>query len=482
MAMDIRIRGASEHNLKNIDVRFGDGLTVVTGVSGSGKTSLVFDTLHHEAHRRFLDVFLYGRSGQRLAPAKVEAINGLGPTIAVGQNLLNRNPLSTLASASGLHPFLRLLYSSFGVRHCLRCGSALSVLTEDEIVDQLVSWSKHECLHLFAPLLHQVKGRHTTLLKVLADAFGEDRLIVDGEIWDAKPLDSMEAHDIEIEIGRIGKSVSASKIREVIQSATALGAGAIKACGKKKVPLATTPICSICGAGFRELEPTHFNQSCPYCKGKGCERCDQTGLHPQAASARWMGMRLPELLALSVDEVQQLFLKADLPSTANRLRSEIQRRLDALERVGLGYITLDRSAPSLSRGESQRVRLAISLSSRLEDMLHVLDEPTIGQHPADVAQFLPAFRDLAGPVIYVEHDRVAASEADQTIDLGPGAGKEGGEVIFTGSPAELWKVDTPTGRYFSLRDRVMTPESRPSPVQFLLVRGAHQHNLKHIDV
>ncbi|MFB0520430.1 MAG: hypothetical protein ACETWD_03255, partial [Desulfatiglandales bacterium] len=477
------IRGAREHNLRNVDVRFGDGLTVVTGVSGSGKTSLVFDTLYHEAHRRFLDVFLYGRSGQRLTPAKVEAIAGLGPTIAVGQNLLNRNPLSTLASASGLHPFLRLLYSNYGVRHCLQCGSPLSVLTEDEIIDRLVSLSKQEHLDLFAPLLHQVTGSHTTLLKVLTKEVGNERLVVDGEIWDAKPLDSMGAHDIEIEIGGIDKSMSAKKIRQAIQKVTALGVGAIRVCGKKnKVTLATTPICNICGAGFRELEPTHFNQSCPYCNGKGCERCDQTGMHPQAASVRWKGMRLPELLTLSVDEVRQLFSKAELPSTAKRLLSEIQRRLDALERVGLGYISLDRSAPSLSRGESQRVRLAISLSSRLEDMLHVLDEPTIGQHPADVARFLPAFRDLAGPVIYVEHDRVAAAEADQAIDLGPGAGREGGDVIFTGSPTELWKADTPTGRYFSLKDRVATPEPRLPPDQFLLVRGAYQHNLKHIDV
>ena len=481
--MDVRIRGANEHNLKNVNVQFGDGLTVVTGVSGSGKTSLVFDTLYHEAYRRFLDVFLYGRSGQRLAPAKVEAITGLGPTIAVGQNLLNRNPLSTLASASGLNPFLRLLYSNYGIRHCLKCGNPLSVLTEDEIVGCLVSLSKKEHLNLLAPLLHQVKGSHKTLLKTLADKFGKERLIVDGSTWDAKPLDSMETHDIDIEIGLVNNSMSAKKIREVVQGAMALGAGAIKVHGKKnRGTLATSPICNICGAGFREIEPTHFNQSCPYCKGKGCKQCDQTGMHPQAASVRWEGMRLPELLALSVGEARQLFSKAELPSTANRLRSEIQRRLDALERVGLGYISLDRSAPTLSRGESQRVRLAISLSSRLEDMLHVLDEPTIGQHPADVARFLPAFRDLPGPVIYVEHDRVAAAEADQAIDLGLGAGKEGGKVIFTGTPAELWKADTPTGHYFSLRNRVTTPEPRPSPDQFLFVRGAYQHNLKHIDV
>jgi excinuclease ABC subunit A len=481
--MDIRIHGATEHNLKNVDVQLEDGLTVVTGVSGSGKTSLVFDTLHHEAHRRFLDVFLYGRSGERLAPAKVETITGLVPTIAVGQNLLNRNPHSTLATASGLHPFLRLLYAHYGIRRCLRCGSSLSVLTPDEIVNRLLSLAQQDRLTLFVPLLHEVKGSHATLVQMLADKVRRERLIVDGKPWKGEPLNPMAVHNIDIEIGVIEKSTSAKKIREAVQEATALGAGAIKAQGKKtKVTLTTTLICSICGAAFNELSPTHFNQSCPYCKGRGCDRCDHTGMHPQAASVHWEDKRFPDLLALSVEEVGQLFTQAKLPSTANRLCSEIQRRLDALIRVGLGYISLDRPAPSLSRGESQRVRLAISLSSRLEDMLHVLDEPTIGQHPADVARFLPAFRDLPGPVAYVEHDRLAALKADHAIDLGPGAGTEGGEIIFTGPPAELLTADTPTGRYFSLRNRVVTPEPRSSPDQFLLVRGAHQHNLKHVDV
>ena len=481
--MDVRIRGASEHNLKNINVQIGDGLTVVTGVSGSGKTSLVFDTLYHEAHRRFLDVFLYGRSGQRLAPAKVEAITGLGPTIAVGQNLLNRNPLSTLASASGVHPFFRLLYANYGVRRCLQCGRPLNMLTEDEIVERLLSLSRREPVCLFARLLYQVKGSHATLMKVLAEGFGKERLIVDGKVWDAAPLDSTAAHDVEVEVGVIDESMSTKGIREVVHAAKALGAATIRvACRKGESMFATMPVCGYCGAGFRELRPTHFNSPCPYCKGKGCERCSQTGMHPQAASVRWEGRLLPDLLALSVDEAWQLFSRAELPSTAHRLLSEIQRRLDALRRVGLGYISLDRPSPSLSRGESQRVRLAISLSSRLEDMLHVLDEPTIGQHPADVSRFLPAFRDLAGPVVYVEHDRAAVGVADQAIDLGPGAGEEGGKVTFAGSPVELWKADTPTGRYFSLRDRVMTPVRRPPPDRFLRVQGARQHNLKNIDV
>ncbi|MDO8125184.1 MAG: hypothetical protein Q6364_12495, partial [Candidatus Hermodarchaeota archaeon] len=335
--MDIHIKGAREHNLKNIDVQLSDGLTVVTGVSGSGKTSLVFDTLYHEAHRRFLDVFLYGRSGERLAPASVESIAGLGPTIAVGQNLLNRNPLSILASASGLHPFFRLLFANYGVRYCVQCGAPLMVLTEDELVERLVALSKQEPLQLFAPLVQSVQGSHTTLLKVFSKEFEKRQVIVNGKEWDGKPLNPKDYHSIEVETGVIDKTGTVKQVRVFAQRTTALGAGAVRARGKTTdMMLTTTQTCSVCGTGFREVRPTHFNQLCPYCKGKGCERCDNTGMHPQASSVRWEGMRFPELLALSVEEAQRLFLDVSLPSTATRLRSEIQRRLDALERVGLG--------------------------------------------------------------------------------------------------------------------------------------------------
>lgn len=481
--MDIRVTGASEHNLKNINVQFGDGLTVVTGVSGSGKTSLVFDTVYHEANRRFLDVLLYGRGGQRLGPARVESITGLGPTMAVGQNLLNRNPASILASASGLHPFFRLLFANYGVRHCLHCDAPLRVLTEDEIVEQLSTLSKQGSLQLYAPLVQGVVGSHKTLLGVLRNEFKKSQVIVDEKEWKGESLESTKPHLIEIKIGLIDTSTSIKQIRAFTQQATALGAGAVRIHGQQSsVTFTTTHICSECSASFRELRPTYFNQSCPYCTGQGCDRCGGTGMHPQAASTRWEGMQLPELLALSVNDARELFLRVDLPKIAKRLRSEIQRRLDALHQVGLGYVSLNRSAPTLSRGESQRVRLAISLSSRLEDMLYVLDEPTIGQHPADIARLLPAFRELSGSVIFVEHDRVAAASADHAIDLGPGAGKEGGEITFTGSPAELWKADTATGRYFSFRDRVLTRKSLPPPEHFITIKKAHQHNLRDIDI
>ena len=462
--MEIRIRGAREHNLKEIDIDIGDGLTVVTGVSGSGKTSLVFDTLYHEVRRRFLEIFSLGSPGSRLSPADVRSITGLGPAIAVGQNLLNRNPLSTLATASGLHPFLRLLYARFGLRRCPRCGTPLVILTEDEIVERLTAMVKKGSLTVYAPLLRGAKGSHSTLLKLLSAEFGPDRLFVDGRLWDMENLCPLSPHDIEVEVANLVESVPVDRIREAVEMATALRTNALTVrSGDKDTTLSRASVCAECGTWFEDLEPVHFHTKCPHCSGGGCEHCDGTGLHPQAASVSWGGLRLTDLLTTSVDEARSIFEDTELPSSAARLKFEIVRRLDALNTVGLGYISLDRSSPTLSRGEAQRVRLAVALTSRLEDILHVLDEPTIGQHPADVHRLLPAFRDLAGPVVYVEHDRVAAAYADRAIDLGPGAGSEGGRLIFSGTPSELWEADTSTGRFFSLRERVPAPDARPKP-------------------
>ncbi len=481
--MQIRVVGASEHNLKQIDVEFGDGLTVVTGVSGSGKTSLVFDTLYHEAHRRFLAIFSLGSSGTRLSPARVDSLTGLGPAVAVGQNLLNRNPASTLATACGLHPLLRLLYARFGERRCPSCGSPLSVLSEDEIVERLAALAAGGNITLSVPLVQNNRGSHAALLELLAARFAPPALRVDGAAWLPRHLDPAQPHTIELEIARFAGVVPVGQIRQAVEDAAGLGAATLRVRGAGgETNLARSPLCAACGAWFGELEPVHFHLPCPHCAGKGCPRCAQTGLHPQAAAVTWNRLRLNALLALSVDQAVSLFTAAGLPSTAARLHAEIERRLAALRTVGLGYISLDRPSPTLSRGEAQRARLAVALTSRLEDMLHVLDEPTIGQHPADVARLLPAFRQLAGPVIVVEHDRGAAAEADRVIDIGPGAGRAGGQVIFSGTPAELWQADTPTGRYFSLRQRVLLPQPRPRAARFLVLREASLRNLRGIDV
>ena len=481
--MSIEIRGASEHNLQEIDVDFGDGLSVVTGVSGSGKTSLVFDTLYHESHRRFLDIFALGSSTQRLAPAVARSIDGLGPAIAVGQNLLNRNPASTLATASGLHPLLRLLYARFGQRHCGHCGAVLSVLSEDEIVDRLGALCRRGPVHVTAPLVRDSPGSHRALLKLLADQFGRKSLLVDGRPARTRGLDPAKPHDIEVEVAALAKRAAVRQVREAVAAVRRLGVQAIGVrSGEGDTVLSTAPVCAACGSWFGDLEPQHFHRACPHCDGAGCDRCQHTGLHPEAAAVQWSGLRLPDLLALPVEAFSELFSAAELPSSARRLRDEIARRLEALVAVGLGYVTLDRPSPSVSRGEAQRVRLAVAMTSRLEDMLHVLDEPTIGQHPHDVERLLPAFRRLPGPVVFVEHDRLAAAVADRAIDLGPGAGFEGGQLLFSGTPAGLWRQRTPTGQYFSLRQRVAAPPQRPEPEEFLEVCGATLRNLEDLDV
>ena len=481
--MNIRVRGACENNLKNLDVDIGDGLTVVTGVSGSGKTSLVFDTIYREARRRLDDVFNSGRSYIPMSPAKVDSVTGIGPTIAVGQNLLNRNPISSVASASGLHPFLRLLFSRFGDRFCPECGTALHVASDDEIVEGIHQLVGSADVELHAPIMHGSTGSHRTLLSLLKKQFPPEDLRVDGRPWKGRALRPDAPHSVSVVIGRPTLRTTASSLRASVQQAKALGSTAIVLHrNDEETCFSTSNSCPSCGTWVQGVESKHFAMKCPECAGKGCKACADTGIHPLAAHVRWEGLNLTQLMDLTVESAYSLFSESSMPSTADRLLLEIKRRLEALLNVGLGYVQLGRPSPTLSRGESQRVRIAVSLTSRLEDVVHVLDEPTIGQHPADTKKLLPFLRNLRGPVIFVEHDRLAASVADRAIDIGPGAGEDGGRVVFTGTPAQLWRTETATGRYFSRRDRVSTGEDRPEPRDFLTVRKASKHNLRGIDV
>jgi excinuclease ABC subunit A len=479
----IRVEGAREHNLADVDVEFGDGLTVVTGVSGSGKSSLVFDTIHHEARRRFFEVYAPPSASQRLAPAEVRSIRGLLPSVAIGQNLLNRNPNSTVATASGLHPYLRLLFARFGTRHCAQCGEELLHWLEEDAVRQIVEHSRDGGVDVRAQLIAGIAGTHATLLGALAAEFPGRGILVDGKPYRGRRLNAKAPHAISVELRvRSEGPVRARDARTLYHEARGLGADRLELEGAVRLTLALTPVCSRCGSWFSALEPMHFHTPCPGCGGEGCARCEASGIHPEAAAVRWQQLTLRELLQRSVDEASSLIEGADRPATARRVLSEIARRLDALARVGLGYLQLDRAAPTLSRGEGQRVRLAVSLTSRLEEILHVLDEPTVGLHAADVANVMSAIERLPGPVIYVEHDRVAAAKADRAIDTGPGAGTRGGRIVFEGTPRELWDADTPTGRAFSLRESVELPEQRPAPDEFLTIRKAALRNLRAIDV
>jgi len=478
----IRIKNACEHNLHHVDVEVGDGLTVVTGVSGSGKTSLVFDTIYHEARRRFLETYTLGAASMRLSPAKVESITGLGPAIAVGQNLLNRNPGSTLATAVGLHPFLRLLYANSGEQYCAHCGAAITTHSDDEIVERLMQLSAHNTVLVCAALVRRAYGSHTTLLQYLAEAHGRTALHVDGQVWQGNALAPDRAHDIDVQIANLSHA-NTTDARRVLNDAQAMGAQhLVVTSAQELVKLTYTTLCAECGEWFTPINQTYFHRACPHCEGTGCMRCDLTGLHPDAARVRWNNLRLTDLLKHTVSQLSNLFRQSIATTSTQRLYTEITRRLEALEQVGLDYMTLDRPAPTHSRGEAQRVRLAVALTSQLEDMLHVLDEPTIGLHPANVQRLMPALAKLPGPVIYVEHDRIAAAHADAVIDIGPGAGQAGGRVVYEGTPKGLWVASTPTALHFSLRNQVQLPPHRLPPTTFLTVRGANLRNLKTIDV
>lgn len=477
----IRIEGAREHNLDDVDVELGDGLTVVTGVSGSGKSSLVFDTLHHEARRRFFEIYAPPSAATRLAPAAVRRIDGLRPSVAIGQDLVNRNPSSTLATAAGIHPYLRILFARFGARHCVRCSEPLHFWVEDDVVERIVDASRPDGIEVRARLVSHAKGSHRTLLESIRDALPGHRLIVDGEAYRDRRLAADREHEISVVLRTRADGPAATRdARSLYAQARALGSTQLEVRGADTLSLA--PVCANCGTWFAALEPSHFHTPCPHCDGKGCARCGATGLHPYAANVRWEGMTLPALLACSVEAAAPQFVEADAVGSARRVMHEVERRLDALQSVGLGYVALDRSAPTLSRGEGQRLRLAVSLTSRLEEIVHVLDEPTVGLHPSDIDGVMGALEQLAGPVIYVEHDRVAAAKADHAIDMGPGAGVRGGRVIFQGTPRALWQADTTSGRMFSLREAARLPQKREPCVEFLTIRRAHLRNLRDIDV
>ncbi|MER7466103.1 hypothetical protein [Streptomyces sp. NPDC097981] len=482
--LGLRIEGATENNLRDIDVTLSDGITAVVGASGSGKSSLVFDTLYREARHRFLATLAAAPAGAAARAARVRAVHGLRPAVAVGQNVLNRNPLSTVATAAGIHPFLRVLFARFATLRCPHCSATTETMPAEEQLSVLrAAADAAGAAEVAAPLVRGAEGSHVRLLAHLAGRFGRERLTVDGLPWTGDPLDPALPHTIEVGVGTLAAGEPARTARALLDEAAALGAVQLRITtpdGASRI-LSRAALCTGCGAALPAVRPQDFRSGTAQ-NGAPGNGTVSTGM-PRTGGHELAGHTFDAFLGLDVTGARAVLTGAALPAHADAPVRHVLRRLQALDSLGLGYLALDRPSPTLSRGEAQRLRIAVLLANDVEDLLHILDEPTIGLGAAQVRALMDELAELAGPVVLVEHDRTAVAGADRVIEIGPGAGPDGGRVVYEGTPGGLWEGDTVSGRWFSGREGLTAPAGAAvaADTEWLTVRGARHHNLTGFD-
>jgi len=526
---EIVVHRAREHNLRDVDVAIPrDGMTVVTGVSGSGKSTLAFDIVFAEGQRRYLES-LNAYARQFVQPAgrpDVDAIFGIPPTVAIEQRTSRGGRKSTVGTLTEVHHFLRLLYVKLGVQHCPDCRVPIEPQTADAIVARLLREAKGRRLEFLAPLVVARKGYYTDLAKWAAGR-GYEQLRVDGERIPTSPwprLDRFREHTIELPVGGVVVGAKQEReLRRVLQAALDHGKGVVHVLDRGKVRVfSTRRACPGCGRSFAEPDPRLFSYNskhgwCESCFGTGvaikgfdaeqtgeeiwwnewfegeaapCDACDGQRLNPVALNVLFRDRSIAQLAALPVDAARGFFDGLKLAGRdreiARDLLAEIRARLAFLHDVGLGYISLDRAAPTLSGGEAQRIRLAAQLGSNLQGVCYVLDEPTIGLHPRDNAVLLDTLAKLGAKgntLLVVEHDEDTIRRADHVIDLGPGAGTRGGRVVGEGRIDDLVRApESLTGRF--LANPLAHPLAERRPVRrrdpALEIVRAQLHNLRKV--
>ena len=600
----ISVHGARMHNLKNISVEIPrHTLTVITGLSGSGKSSLAFDTIYAEGQRRYVETLSpYARQFlDQMERPEVDSIDGLSPAISIEQKTTSRSPRSTVGTITEIYDYLRLLWSSIGVPHCPNCGIPISKQSTQQILEQILALRQDERIMILAPVARGRKGEYKKELEKFART-GFLRARIDGQLRSLDEeivLDKRKNHTIEVLVDRLlVKSGLEKRLEASIETATKMASGLVivSVVGGEERLYSQKMACPDCGESVPEIEPRSFSFNSPYgaceaCNGLGsawtfdpqkvivdesrplfdgglgpggssalmrqavtaaarraridvskpfnalsakrqslllhgqgdfpgilklldrafkenptegyrdyllqymsaadCESCHGRRLRPSSLAVRMNGISIADFTALPVSRALQAATAWPLSErelqVAARLVEEIRNRLQFLAEVGLDYLSLDRSAATLSGGEAQRIRLATQIGSRLRGVLYVLDEPSIGLHPRDNQRLLDTLtrlRDLGNTVLVVEHDQETIERADYVIDLGPGAGRLGGELVAAGTPAEIARVESSlTGQYLSGARSVITPDyRRPGSGDSLVVRGAREHNLKAIDV
>ncbi|WP_395717296.1 excinuclease ABC subunit UvrA [Prosthecobacter sp.] len=548
-ANTISIRGAREHNLKNISLDIPrDEFVVVTGLSGSGKSSLAFDLIFAEGQRRFLDsMSVYARTFvEQMEKPEVDLITGVPPTVAIEQRISRGGGKSTVATVTEVYHFLRLLFAKLGTQHCPQCAVPVKKQSAEAILKTIQGHLRTSGGHLLAPLIKARKGFHTDVAENAAK-HGIETLWVDGEFRDTmgfKRLERFKEHSIDAVIAKVAKGENADVLRPHIETALKMGKGTIKLrlADKTMHVLSTEMSCPSCGLSFEELDPRLFSFNSPHgwckdCRGFGyvgakrdlhdrnadvsmleaeleeerrfnsdddenaaprqlCSTCHGSRINEIGRAVQLQKSTIQDFANLTAGEAAKLIEKLKFDGTeaiiARDIVTEITQRLKFMQEVGLGYLQLNRSADTLSGGEAQRIRLSAQLGSNLRGVLYVLDEPTIGLHPRDnekLLNTLVALRDKGNSLLVVEHDDETMKRADTILDLGPGAGKFGGEIVAQGTLAHLLKSkQSVTGQ--SLKHPLRHPSRgsrRPLPSAkskdgWLRVTGATANNLQNIDV
>ena len=538
----INIHNAREHNLKNIDIDIPrNKFTVISGVSGSGKSTVAFDIVFGEGQRRYLES-LNAYARQFVQPASrpdVDAIHGIPPTVAIEQRTSRGGRKSTVATLTEIYHFLRLLYVKLGTQYCPECDVAIEPQSLDAILAMVQKNYKGREVVLLAPLVVARKGIYNELAKWAGEK-GYSHLRVDGEYLATTPwpkLSRYQEHNIELPVAQLKISANKEKAcATFLQQALDIGNGVVIVAplskkgsrSKGEALFSTERACPSCGKGFDELDPRLFSYNskhgwCGTCFGTGevikdfdeeqsgeetqwlndeentstsCKSCDGQRLNDTALAVRFRERSIAQLAAMSVDDAEKWFSKLKLNAKesiiAKDLLNEMQGRLQFLQRVGLNYLTLDRSAPTLSGGEAQRIRLASQLGSNLQGVCYILDEPTIGLHTRDNRRLIETLREIqlqGNTVLVVEHDEDTIREADYIIDMGPGAGVEGGEVVAHGTLKQMIKnKHSLTGRFLSkplrhpmkaLRDLEKRKQGKSEAINIV---KASENNLLNIDV
>ena len=609
---NITVRGARQHNLKNISVEIPrNTFTVITGLSGSGKSSLAFDTIYAEGQRRYVETLsAYARQFlDQMERPDVDSIDGLSPSIAIEQKTTSRSPRSTVGTITEIYDYLRLLYSSIGVPHCPNCGREISRQSADQIVQHVMELQPEERVTILAPIVRGRKGEFKKELDKLVQQ-GYSRARIDGELRpisdEEVKLDKRKNHTIEVVIDRLlVKTGIERRLATAVETAMKLASGLVQVAvvdGEERL-YSSKMACPECGINLPVLEPRSFSfnsvyGACPECNGLGskydfdpvkvigewskpllegglgpgsasqnlihslqlaaaayrfdlskpfeqlprktqnlilygpesgekkrggflgvfaylrqameestsegykqwlldhmsatkCPACEGKRLRQESLAVKVNGMSIADFTALpvarAVTSAAKIKLNEREQKIAGRILREVAERLGFLNSVGLGYMSLERSAMTLSGGEGQRIRLATQIGSKLRGVLYVLDEPSIGLHHRDNDRLLDALvslRDLGNTVLVVEHDEDTIRRSDYVIDLGPGAGRHGGEVVASGTPKQIEEFPRSlTGQYISGAKRVMYRyDRRQANGKAITILGASENNLNHLDV